>query len=68
MVVYVLLVIATLAQGEQLTEEYRLYHSLEHCERHARSLRQQQSATGYNVKFECRSLKSYGLLRRNLKT
>ena len=28
--VYVLLVIATMAQGEQLTEEYRSYHSLEH--------------------------------------
>jgi len=65
--VYVLLVIATLAPGQERAEEYRSYNSLAHCERHARALRRQGSAERYKVKFECRSLKSYGLLMSNLK-
>jgi hypothetical protein len=60
--VYVLLVIATLAPGQERAEEYRSYHSLAHCERHARALRRQGSAGRYKIKFECRSLKSYALL------
>jgi len=35
--VYVLLIIATLAAGEERAEEYRSYHSLSHCERHLRA-------------------------------
>ena len=60
--VYVLLIIATLAPGEERAEEYRTYYSLAHCERHARALRREGSAERYKVKFECRSLKSYALL------
>ncbi len=60
--VYVLLISATLAPGEERAEEYRTYYSLAHCERHARALRREGSAERYKIKFECRSLKSYALL------
>ena len=60
--VYVLVVVAMLASGEEHAEEYRSYHSLAHCEQHARALRGEGSAERYKVKFECRALKSYGLL------
>jgi len=60
--VYVLVVIATLATGEERAEEYRSYYSLERCQQHAIALRQKASAERYNVKVECRSFKSYGLL------
>jgi hypothetical protein len=60
--VYVLLIIATFAPGEERAEEYRTYYSLAHCERHARALRREGSAERYKIKFECRSLKSYTAL------
>ena len=59
--VYVLVVISTLATGEERAE-YRSYYSLEHCQQHAFALRQEASAERYNVKVECRSFRSYGLL------
>lgn len=58
--VYVLVIIATLATGEERADEYRSYYSLERCQRHALALRQEASAERYKVKVECRSLKSYG--------
>ena len=66
--VYVLVIIATFATGQERAEtEYRSYHSLAHCQRHALALRQEASAERYNVKVECRSLKSYVLLMQSPK-